>query len=112
MAAHHRRSLQRRGGGDAGDDHGQHRRDPAPGAGPDAGGAAMSDRALELFEQYLDQRASGHSPDPAELVHEAGDQADVLAGMIAAHAATHPGDVTEQRFAKMAARPELEPPRP
>jgi hypothetical protein len=72
----------------------------------------MSDRALELFEQYLDQRASGRSPDAAALVHEAGDQADVLAGMIAAYAATHPADVTEDQLEQMAARPELEPPRP
>ena len=72
----------------------------------------MSDRALELFEQYLDQRASGQSPDAAALVHEAGDQADVLAGMIAAYAATHPADVTENQLEEMAALPELEPPRP
>ncbi len=72
----------------------------------------MSDRALELFEQYLDQRASGQSPDAAALVHEAGDQADVLAGMIAAYAATHPADVTEDQLEQMAARLELEPPRP
>jgi hypothetical protein len=72
----------------------------------------MSDRALELFEQYLDQRASGRSPDAAALVHEAGDQADVLTGMIAAYAATHPADVTEDQLEQMAARPELEPPRP
>jgi hypothetical protein len=72
----------------------------------------MSDRALELFEQYLDQRASGQSPDAAALVHEAGDQADVLAGMIAAYAATHPADVTENQLEQMAARPELEPSRP
>ena len=36
----------------------------------------MSDRALELFEQYLAQRASGQQPDAAALVHEAGDQAE------------------------------------
>ena len=72
----------------------------------------MSDRALELFEQYLDQRASGQSPDAAALVHEAGDQADVLAGMIAAYAATHPAEVTEDQLEQMVARPELEPPRP
>ena len=72
----------------------------------------MSDRALELFEQYLDQRASGQQPDAAALVHEAGDQADVLAGMIAAYAATHPADVTEHQLEQMVARPELEPPRP
>jgi len=72
----------------------------------------MSDRALELFEQYLEQRASGQHPDAAALVHEAGDQADVLAGMIAAYAATHPADVTEDQLEQMVARPELEPPRP
>ena len=72
----------------------------------------MSDRALELFEQYLDQRASGQQPDAAALVHEAGDQADVLAGMIAAYAATHPADLSEHQLEQMAARPELEPPRP
>jgi hypothetical protein len=72
----------------------------------------MSDRALELFEQYLDQRASGQAPDAAAFVHEAGDQAGVLAGMIAAYAATHPADVTEDQLEQMAARPELEPPRP
>ncbi len=72
----------------------------------------MSDRALELFEQYLDQRASGQQPDAAALVHEAGDQAEVLAGMIAAYAATHPADVTEDQLEQMVARPELEPPRP
>jgi hypothetical protein len=72
----------------------------------------MSDRALELFEQYLDQRASGQQPDAAALVHEAGDQADVLAGMIAAYAATHPADATEDQLERMAARPELEPPQP
>jgi len=72
----------------------------------------MSDRALELFERYLDQRASGRDPDAAALVHEAGDQAEVLAGMIAAYAATHPADVTEDQLDRMAARPELELPRP
>jgi hypothetical protein len=72
----------------------------------------MSDRALELFEQYLEQRASGQHPDAAALVHEAGDQAEVLAGMIAAYAATHPADVTEDQLEQMVARPELEPPRP
>ena len=72
----------------------------------------MSDRALELFEQYLEQRASGQQPDAAALVHEAGDQADVLAGMIAAYAATHPADVTEDQLEQLAVRPELEPPRP
>ena len=72
----------------------------------------MSDRALELFERYLDQRASGRSPDAAALVHEAGDQADVLAGMIAAYSATHPANVTEDQLEQIAARPELEPPRP
>ena len=72
----------------------------------------MSDRALELFEQYLDQRASGRTPDAAALVYEAGDQADVLAGMIAAYAATHPADVTEGQLEEMAARSELEFPRP
>lgn len=72
----------------------------------------MSDRALELFEQYLDQRASGQQPDAAALVDEAGDQAEVLAGMIAAYAATHPADVTEEQLEQMVARPELEPPRP
>ena len=72
----------------------------------------MSDRALELFEQYLEQRASGQQPDAAALVHEAGDQADVLAGMIAAYAATHPDDVTEGQLEQMVVRPELEPPRP
>jgi hypothetical protein len=72
----------------------------------------MSDRALELFEQYLDQRASGQQPDAAALVHEAGDQADVLAGMIAAYAATHPAEVSEDQLEQMVARPELEPPRP
>jgi len=72
----------------------------------------VSDRALELFEQYLDQRASGRTPDAAALVHEAGDQADVLAGMIAAYAATHPADVTEDQLEEMAARFELEFPRP
>ena len=72
----------------------------------------MSDRALELFEQYLDQRASGQQPDAAALVHEAGDQAEVLAGMIAAYAATHPAEVTEDQLEQMVARPELEPPRP
>ena len=63
----------------------------------------MSDRALELFERFLEQRASGQQPDPAALVHEAGDQADVLAGMIAAYVATHPADVTEP--ARAAGRP-------
>jgi hypothetical protein len=72
----------------------------------------MSDRALELFEQYLEQRASGQHPDAAALVHEAGDQADVLAGMIAAYAATHPADVTEDQLEQLVARPELEPARP
>ena len=72
----------------------------------------MSDHAIELFEQYLEQRASGQHPDAAALVHEAGDQADVLAGMIAAYAATHPADVTEDQLEQMVARPELEPPRP
>src|SRR4029079_3659737 len=105
-------SPQRGGGSEAEHDRRQHRRDRAPGAGHDAGGSAMSDRALELFEQYLEQRASGQQPDAAALVHEAGDQADVLAGMIAAYAATHPADVTEGQLEQMVVRPELEPPRP
>ena len=45
----------------------------------------MSDRALELFEHYLEQRASGERPIRPRYVAEAGDEADHLAGMIATY---------------------------
>jgi len=52
-------------------------------AGEDAAGVAVSDRAVELFERFVEQRASGGRTDVAELVAEAGDQGEVLAAMIA-----------------------------
>ncbi len=73
----------------------------------------MSDTAARLFERFLPERADGASPDPARLIAAAGDQADALSGMIAAYLATTPrDDVPAADVIEIAARPELEPPRP
>ncbi len=73
----------------------------------------MTDRVTELFEQFVAERGAGSNTDPADWVTEAGDQGEALAGMIAAYLATHPRtDITEQEVFALAARPELEPPRP
>jgi hypothetical protein len=73
----------------------------------------MSDRAIELFQRYLEQCRDGAPPDPVPLIAEAGDQAEALAGMIAAYlAATPPAPVAAEQVLALAARPQLEPPRP
>jgi hypothetical protein len=73
----------------------------------------MSDRAVELFERYLEQCRAGSPPDPAALIAEAGDGAEALSGMIAAYlAATPPPAVAADQVLALAARPQLEPPRP
>jgi hypothetical protein len=70
----------------------------------------MTDPTVELFERFLEQRRAGSHPDPAALIAEAGDQADALAGMIAAYLATHPrDDIGAEELLEFAARPELEP---
>lgn len=73
----------------------------------------MSDRAIDLFERYLGELQAGGHPDPAAYVSDAGDEADQLSGMIVAYLATHPRtDVSADEVLALAARPELEPPRP
>jgi hypothetical protein len=73
----------------------------------------VSDRAVKLFERFVEQRASGGRTDVAELVIEAGDQGEVLAAMIASYLATRPAaEPDAAAVAAFASRPELEPPRP
>jgi hypothetical protein len=73
----------------------------------------VSDRAVELFERFLEQRASGGRADVAELVAEAGDEGDVLGAMIASYLATRPtAQPDAAEVAAFASRPELDPPRP
>lgn len=70
----------------------------------------MSDRVVELFERFLEERAAGARPDAAAFVHEAGAEAEALAGMITAYLATHPeNDVVAEDVLALAARPELAP---
>ncbi len=70
----------------------------------------MSDRAVELFERFLDERQAGQRPDPAAFVTQAGDQAEALSGMIAAYLATSPPRcLSADEVREFAARPELEP---
>lgn len=73
----------------------------------------MSDRATELFERYLGELEAGGRPDPAAFVADAGDEADQLSSMIATYLTTHPRtDIPADEVLEMAAKPELEPPRP
>jgi hypothetical protein len=73
----------------------------------------MSERAIELFEQFVAEHAAGLTPDPVELIAQAGDEGELLAGMIAAFLATQgPAEVSEQEVRGLAARAELQPPRP
>jgi hypothetical protein len=73
----------------------------------------VSDRAVELFERFVEQRASGGQADVSELVAEAGDQGEVLAAMIAAYLATQPtAQPDSAEVTAFASRPELDPPRP
>ena len=73
----------------------------------------MSERAIELFEQFVAEYTAGSGPDPVELIAEAGDEGEVLAGMIAAYLATRaPAEVSEDEVRALAARAELQPPRP
>ncbi len=73
----------------------------------------MSDRVIELFEEFLHQRDAGGTPDPADFVERAGDDGEALAGMIVAYLATRPPDpVSADDVIAFAARPELEVPRP
>lgn len=73
----------------------------------------MSSRAEELFDQFLEARAAGAQPDPADFIAEAGDEATALAGMLTAYLATHThDDVSEAAMLELAASPELAMPRP
>jgi hypothetical protein len=73
----------------------------------------VSDRAIELFERYLDELQAGGRPDPAAYVADAGDEAGQLSGMIATYLTTHPRtDIPADEVLELAARPELQPPRP
>ena len=73
----------------------------------------MSSRAEELFDQFLEARAAGAQPDPADFIAEAGDEATALAGMLTAYLATHAhDDVSEAAMLELAASPELAMPRP
>jgi hypothetical protein len=70
----------------------------------------VSDRAVELFERFVEERQAGQRPDPIAFVTQAGDQADALSGMITAYLATSPGDaLSVDQVIEFAARPELEP---
>src|ERR1700749_2192040 len=108
MATHRRGAIERGGGGRARHHAGQCRRDRAPGAGEDAGGGDVSDRAIELCERYLDELQAGGRPDPAAYVADAGDEAGQLPGMIATYLTTHPrSDIPADEVLGLAARPEL-----
>lgn len=73
----------------------------------------MSDRVIELFEEFLRKRDAGGTPDPADFVERAGEDGEALGGMIAAYLATRPPDpVSADDVIAFAARPELEVPRP
>jgi hypothetical protein len=73
----------------------------------------VSDRAVELFERFVEQLASGGRANVAEVVIEAGDQGEVLAAMIASYLATRPtAQPDAAEVAAFASRPELDPPRP
>jgi hypothetical protein len=73
----------------------------------------MSERVTELFEQFVEAYAAGDAPDPVALIDQAGEEGEVLAGMIAAYLATRaPRQVPEQEVAELAARPEIQAPAP
>lgn len=72
----------------------------------------MSDRAIELFDEFLREREAGGTPDPADFVERADEDGEALAGMIAAYLATRPPDpVSADDVIAFAARPELQMPR-
>ena len=73
----------------------------------------MSDRAVELFTRFLEERDAGREPDPADLIAEAGDDAEALSGMLTAYLATHPAtSFSDEDVLAAARRPELAPPQP
>jgi hypothetical protein len=70
----------------------------------------VSDRAVELFERFVEERQAGQRPDPIAFMSEAGDEADALSGMITAYLATSPrAALSVDEVIEFAARPELGP---
>jgi hypothetical protein len=64
----------------------------------------VSDRLADLFDRYAGEVRAGAAPDVDAYLDEAGDERDVLAGMLAAHAAVNPraelpDDVVDARAA-------------
>jgi hypothetical protein len=72
----------------------------------------VSDRAQELFDRFVEAHAAGNRPDPAAAIAEAGYDAESLSAMLVAYLATHPHQPTADEVLAMAARPELDGPRP
>jgi hypothetical protein len=73
----------------------------------------VSDRATELFQRFVDEAMAGLAPDPTAYVAQAGEDGEALSAMLAAFlAAQPPSALPEDEVLAIAARPELEPPRP
>lgn len=73
----------------------------------------MTDRATELLQRFIEERNAGWAADPAALIGEAGEDAEALSAMIAAYLMTQPTQtVQSEDVLALAARPELQPPRP
>lgn len=73
----------------------------------------MSDRAVELFQRFVDETRAGAGSDPAAYIAQAGDQGEALSAMLAAYLAAQPAaEVDEREVLALADRPELSPPRP
>jgi hypothetical protein len=72
----------------------------------------VSDRAQELFERFVDAQRAGEAPDPAHAIAEAGPDGEALSAMLVAYLATHPPQPTADEVLALAARPELDGPRP
>jgi hypothetical protein len=72
----------------------------------------VSDRAQELFDRFVDAHQAGEAPDPADAIAEAGPAAEALSAMLVAYLATHPHQPTADEVLALAARPELDGPRP
>jgi hypothetical protein len=73
----------------------------------------VTDRATELFQRFVDEALAGSTPDPAAYVAQAGEEGEALSAMLSAFlAAQPPSALPDEEVLAMAARPELEPPRP
>jgi hypothetical protein len=72
----------------------------------------VTDRAQELFERFVQAEAAGALPDPADALAEAGADAEVLSAMLVAYLVSREHQPSAGEVLEVAARPELEPPRP